>query len=475
MRSLRLVICALAVLAFMIPLSLCVFADGTDTAGTASHTAETVMETAAPADTAAGTDASASVDTGAQTDDSWHDRLVDSFSAHKKEHTELLSENSDLLLFIPCPDESGKVTADVIEYGEKDGEPFVSTLITIEYASKEAFEKETERLSSYGLLEDAGSSNNAGKYFETYTLVSLLGADHCSEYVIVDSEAQTLRYVYLRNITSEESHIDLSFLPKGYSGRGVVEGDSFDWYQAKKDHDRIAYGRIVVSYIEKKRAEEDTSNYAAILVACAAACIIIPYLLGSINSGIIVSKLFHKEDIRSYGSGNAGATNMLRTYGKRDAAITFLGDVAKSVAAVALGRVLLGLTGGYIALFCCIIGHAFPVFYKFKGGKGVAVSAGGVAALFAFTPDWWIILAELAIFIVVVAITRFISLGSVIAMFVFPLLMSRFELGWSLNILFSFMIAALVIYLHRGNIKRIYKGTESKFTLKHTDKHEKEE
>ena len=90
-------------------------------------------------------------------------------------------------------------------------------------------------------------------------------------------------------------------------------------------------------------------------------------------------------------------------------------------------------------------------------GAGVAAAAGGVAALFAFTPNWWVILAELAIFIIVVAITRFISLGSVIAMFVFPLLMSRFELGWSLNILFSFMIAALVIYLHRENIKRIVK------------------
>ena len=238
------------------------------------------------------------------------------------------------------------------------------------------------------------------------------------------------------------------------------------------DYNRMAFGIVGSSLIDRYNAGE---SVLALLIACAAACIVVPYLIGSVNFGIIVSKLFHREDIRTYGSGNAGATNMLRTYGKRDAALTFLGDVAKSVAAVALGRVLLGLTGGYVALFCCIVGHAFPVFYKFKGGKGVAASAGGVAALFAFTPRWWIILVELAVFIIIVAITKFISLGSVTAMFLFPILMSRLDLGWRLNILFAFMIAALVIFLHRENIKRIYRGEESKLSFKKTDKHKKDE
>ena len=235
---------------------------------------------------------------------------------------------------------------------------------------------------------------------------------------------------------------------------------------------RMAFGRVGSSLIGKSAAGE---SVLWAIVACAAACVIVPYLLGSINFGIIVSKLFHKEDIRSYGSGNAGATNMLRTYGKKEAIITLVGDILKAVAAVALGRELLGLTGGYVALFCCIVGHAFPIFYKFKGGKGVAACAGGVAALFAFTPRWWIIFVELAIFAAIVAITRFISLGSVTAMFIFPILMSRLELGWSLNILFAFMIAALVIYLHRGNIKRIYQGKENKLSFSHTDKREKSE
>ena len=239
-------------------------------------------------------------------------------------------------------------------------------------------------------------------------------------------------------------------------------------------YNKMAFGIVGTSLLDRYYAEGTSPALWLILAACIASCIFVSYFLGSINFGIIVSKLFHHEDIRSYGSGNAGSTNMLRTYGKRDAALTFVGDVLKCVAAVALGRVLLGLTGGYVALFCCIVGHAFPVFYKFKGGKGVAAAAGGVAALYAFTPRWWIILVELAIFVIIVAITRFISLGSVTAMFIYPILMSRLELGWSLNILFAFMIAALVIFLHRENIKRIYHGNESKFSFKHTDKHKKE-
>ena len=242
--------------------------------------------------------------------------------------------------------------------------------------------------------------------------------------------------------------------------------------EIKNDWMTIAFGNVGSPLIDRYAAGE---SVLWAIVACVAACIFIPYFLGSINFGIIVSKLFHKEDIRSYGSGNAGATNMLRTYGKKEAIITLVGDILKAVAAVALGRVLLGLTGGYIALFCCIVGHAFPVFYKFKGGKGVASCAGGVAALYALTPYWWIIFVELAIFIVVVAITKFISLGSVTAMFIFPILMSRLRIGWSLNVLFALMIAALVIFLHRENIKRIYQGKENKLSFSHTDKHEKSE
>lgn len=241
------------------------------------------------------------------------------------------------------------------------------------------------------------------------------------------------------------------------------------------DYARMSFGRVGEVHIPRVLSgDADASSYL-IIALCTLVCVIVPYLLGSINFGIIVSRVFHREDIRTYGSGNAGTTNMLRTYGKRDAAITFVGDVLKCVLSVALGRLIFGLTGGYVALFCCILGHAFPVFYKFKGGKGVAAAAGGVAALYAFTPRWYIILIELAVFVIVVAFTRFISLGSVTAMFIYPLLMSRLELGWRINILLAFMTAALIVYLHRGNIKRIYQGKESKLSFSHTDKHEKSE
>lgn len=200
------------------------------------------------------------------------------------------------------------------------------------------------------------------------------------------------------------------------------------------------------------------------------ALLVVPYFLGSINFGIIISKLFHGEDIREYGSGNAGMTNMLRTYGKRDAAITLIGDALKAVVAVILGRILFGISGGYVAGLTCILGHAFTCYYKFKGGKGVVVTAATIAVI-----DWRIFLVLLGIFILVVAFSKYISLGSVCGMLVFPLLVQVWDRGLSINVLLSCLISALVIFLHRGNIKRIYNGTESKLSLSKTDKHKKSE
>ena len=200
------------------------------------------------------------------------------------------------------------------------------------------------------------------------------------------------------------------------------------------------------------------------------ALLVVPYFLGSINFGIIISKLFHGEDIREYGSGNAGMTNMLRTYGKRDAAITLIGDALKAVVAVILGRILFGISGGYVAGLTCILGHAFPCYYKFKGGKGVVVTAATIAVI-----DWRIFLVLLGIFILVVAFSKYISLGSVCGMLVFPLLVQVWDRGLSINVLLSCLISALVIFLHRGNITRIYNGTESKLSLSKTDKHKKSE
>lgn len=239
--------------------------------------------------------------------------------------------------------------------------------------------------------------------------------------------------------------------------------------------DLESIGRIVIgrsgSYIADCASRGSFGAvFWVVTVFSVLALLVVPYFLGSINFGIIISKLFHGEDIREYGSGNAGMTNMLRTYGKRDAAITLIGDALKAVVAVILGRILFGISGGYVAGLTCILGHAFPCYYKFKGGKGVVVTAATIAVI-----DWRIFLVLLGIFILVVAFSKYISLGSVCGMLVFPLLVQVWDRGLGINVLLSCLISALVIFLHRGNIKRIYNGTESKLSLSKTDKHKKSE
>ena len=161
---------------------------------------------------------------------------------------------------------------------------------------------------------------------------------------------------------------------------------------------------------------------------------IISYLLGSLNFGIIISKSLSKDDVRSHGSGNAGSTNMLRNYGKKHAVMTIIGDMLKVAVAIFIsfvivrkmgnislaengGALILGIdarmfTKSFAGLFC-VLGHIFPCFFGFKGGKGVATAGGMV-----FMIDWRIALILLAIFAIIVLITKYVSLGS-IAMAVF--------------------------------------------------------
>ncbi|MBE6708623.1 MAG: glycerol-3-phosphate 1-O-acyltransferase PlsY [Ruminococcaceae bacterium] len=193
---------------------------------------------------------------------------------------------------------------------------------------------------------------------------------------------------------------------------------------------------------------------------------IIAYFLGCINFGIILSRKKYNEDIRTKGSGNAGATNMLRTYGKGMAALTFLGDFLKGAVAAIVGILTLGLAGGFAAAFAAMVGHAFPCFYGFKGGKGVAVSAGAILAI-----DWRVFVILIVVFVLMVCFTKFVSLGSVTAFFLFPLLVYHMTVQpiaifTSLYTLFSLMMMGLGIYLHRSNLKRISQGCESKVSFK---------
>lgn len=194
-------------------------------------------------------------------------------------------------------------------------------------------------------------------------------------------------------------------------------------------------------------------------------CIAAPYLLGSLNFAIIISKTKYKSDIRNYGSGNAGATNMMRTFGKSAAGLTFLGDALKAFLSGIIGYLALGQYGAYIAGLFCILGHMFPVYYKFKGGKGVVTAA---ISILMCNPLVFLIL--LVIFVIIVVFTKYISLASVMCMLLYPVILDRMEKwmndGTGAYVIIAMVNAALVIFMHRENIKRLWQGKENKFSFK---------
>ncbi len=191
------------------------------------------------------------------------------------------------------------------------------------------------------------------------------------------------------------------------------------------------------------------------------ACIIVPYLLGSLNFAVMISKKGYHDDIRTHGSGNAGATNMLRTHGKKAAALTFLGDALKAIVSVLIGLVLMPGDGfAYVAAFFCMIGHAYPVYFKFKGGKGVVVAA---ASMLILNPIVFVLC--LIIFAIIVGFTKYVSLGSIICAILFPLLNYKMFVYFApmpLKTIFCILMGILVIFLHRKNISRLMNGTENK-------------
>lgn len=197
------------------------------------------------------------------------------------------------------------------------------------------------------------------------------------------------------------------------------------------------------------------------------------YLLGSLNSSLIVGK-FYGIDIRQHGSGNAGTTNTLRVLGKKAALFVLIGDLLKGILAYLAGYILFKTVmpaitgnflpgselGGMIGGTSAIIGHILPVFFGFKGGKGVLTT---LAVLFMI--DWQAALILLGIFILIVAVTRYVSLGSVIGAVLLPV--AEIILGrGTANLIFSILIAVLVVYMHQSNIKRLLNRNESKLGAK---------
>lgn len=204
---------------------------------------------------------------------------------------------------------------------------------------------------------------------------------------------------------------------------------------------------------------------------------IISYCLGSISFSVIFSKKMAGFDVREKGSGNAGSTNVLRTVGKKAAAITLVCDILKGVIAV-----LISLLIGKIAKDCSpailveisalavVLGHTFPIFFEFRGGKGVATSLGLILII-----NWKIGLICLVFALVLMAITRMVSLGSISAAVLFAVLtifirdsyIVEFEASF---IIFGILLAAFVIFNHRSNLKRIIAGTENKLSFSKKEK-----
>lgn len=200
---------------------------------------------------------------------------------------------------------------------------------------------------------------------------------------------------------------------------------------------------------------------------------VLAYLIGSINFSIIISKKMAGFDVREKGSGNAGTTNMLRSVGKRAAALTLVCDILKGVVAILIailvGAIIKNLDKALLvqlAGIAVVIGHTFPIFFGFKGGKGVATSLGVLLLV-----NWKIGLICLVFAIILMVLTRMVSVGSVGAAILYPVLVlfigTNFTVSEGTNYLvFSIILAVLVAFNHRANIKRILEGKENKISFK---------
>lgn len=206
----------------------------------------------------------------------------------------------------------------------------------------------------------------------------------------------------------------------------------------------------------------------------AAVVALVSYLLGSVSFAVIVSRIGAKDDVRNHGSGNAGMTNILRSYGKKMAAFTAIGDFGKGVIAVALGRIIFSLAGiqgidaGYIAGLFVILGHLYPLFFGFKGGKGVLTSLGAAVIV---SPIPFLVIAGIAI--PTVFAVKIVSLISIIGFALYPVVVVAVDLLlnkplWG-ELLFSLIVSSLGIWKHRSNIQRLRAGTEYKFGQKNKD------
>ena len=198
---------------------------------------------------------------------------------------------------------------------------------------------------------------------------------------------------------------------------------------------------------------------------------VVAYLLGSISFSVIISKKMAGFDVREKGSGNAGSTNVLRTVGKKAAALTLLCDLLKGVVSVlvafVIGKIVKDLNNSLLVQLAgifAVLGHTFPIFFKFKGGKGVATSLG-----ILLITNWQIGLICLVFALVIMALTRFVSLGSILAAILYPVLTVFIHTNYLVSgnyIIFGVVLAFLVVFNHRTNVQRLLAGKENKLSFK---------
>lgn len=190
-------------------------------------------------------------------------------------------------------------------------------------------------------------------------------------------------------------------------------------------------------------------------------CAVAAYLLGSISTGVLLSRRLFHDDVRKHGSGGTGATNMLRTYRLKAALLTFAGDAAKAALAVGLGLLLAGREGGCIAAVFAVVGHMFPLYFGFRGGKGIACTVGAVAVLYP------ILLLPLAVlWAVPVLLSRCISLGSIIAGAALTPAVALWCHGQgaapAIPVGCAAAMTLLILWAHRENMVRLARGEENK-------------
>ena len=189
-----------------------------------------------------------------------------------------------------------------------------------------------------------------------------------------------------------------------------------------------------------------------------AVSLLLGYLLGSVMVGIVLTKLFYGGDVRAQGSGNAGATNVARIFGWKAGVFTLLGDVLKTAAAMLLGKLLCGMPGETAAAFGCLMGHCFPLYFHFRGGKAVSVSA-AIGLMFS----WKLLVILVVTFIIGFLLSRRVSVGSMAAALVYPFGMLFLGMFPPYAVGLGFFIMIFVIFMHRANIRRLIDGTEPKF------------